>query len=255
MRYNSGDVPVADVQPIQNTRTIRKWRLVHAAPRSYLAPIKEHFRKCGVFYVAGIIVCMLLTNLLYTTTRPQVAAEREVLLYLVDALSNTEPLEPLAADALAYGQTVDETLEDVHFESILYNDPELDYTSSYLLATRMAAGDGDIYFASEIAADYMMRSEAFLPLDGISRCRLDGGLGSGTGHLHQRGDRRNVDRSAAAGYGQRARGDRQLPQSGRLPDRRRELHQCRHVARGGAVRRRAPLEGYDAPAESAEPTA
>ena len=217
--------------------------------------LKEHFRKCGVFYVAGIIVCMLLTNLLYTTTRPQVPAEREVLLYLVDALSNTEPLEPLAADALAYGQTVDETLEDVHFESILYNDPELDYTSSYLLATRMAAGDGDIYFASEIAADYMMRSEAFLPLDEYldAGWMADLGLDPVTYTSEETGETwiaaLRLDTVNA------------LAETGSFPNQGACLivaANCTNVDTSLEVAQYVVerlLEGYDAPAESAEPTA
>ena len=62
--------------------------------------LKEHFRKCAGFYIIGIVVAVLLTNLLYTTTRPQIPDEREVLIYLVDSLASAEPLDALADDAL-----------------------------------------------------------------------------------------------------------------------------------------------------------
>lgn len=126
---------------------------------------KEHLRKCGVIYVIGFIVCVLVTNLIYTTTRPQTPMEREVLFYLVDSYSNPEPLNAYAADILAYGQTVDETLEEVRFESINFNDPEQDYTSAYLIMARMSVGDGDVYLASETATNYMLGTEIGLPLD------------------------------------------------------------------------------------------
>ena len=43
---------------------------------------KEHLRKTSPIYIVGFIVCVLLTNLIYTTTRPQTPADREVLVYL-----------------------------------------------------------------------------------------------------------------------------------------------------------------------------
>ena len=74
---------------------------------------------------------------------------------------------------------MDETLEDVRFETILYNDPEQDYTSSYLLVTRMAVGDGDVYLASDIAAEYLIASGICEPLDAyldagwMAECNLE----------------------------------------------------------------------------------
>lgn len=126
---------------------------------------KEHLRKCGFIYVIGFIVCALVTNLIYTTTSPRTPMEREVLIYLVDSYSDPEPLNAYAADFLAYGQTVDETLEEVRFESISFNDPSQDYTSAMLIMARMSVGDGDVYLASETAANYMMGAEIGLPLD------------------------------------------------------------------------------------------
>lgn len=126
---------------------------------------KEHLRKCGFIYVIGFVACVLLTNLVYTTTRPQTPIEREVLVYLVDSYPFSEPLNAGAADVLAYGQTVDETLEEVRFESINFNDPAQDYTSAYLIMARMSVGDGDVYLAGATAADYMLGTQIGLPLD------------------------------------------------------------------------------------------
>ena len=126
---------------------------------------KEHLRKTAPVYIIGFIICMLLTNLIYTTTRPQTPADREVLVYLVDSYSDPDPLNAYAGDILAFGQTVDETLEEVRFESIQFNDPEQDYTSAYLIMARMSVGDGDVYLASATATDYLLGAQIGLPLE------------------------------------------------------------------------------------------
>lgn len=126
---------------------------------------KEHLRKTSPIYIVGFIVCVLLTNLIYTTTRPQTPADREVLVYLVDSFSDPDPLNACAEDILAYGQTIDETLEEVRFESIQFNDPEQDYTSAYLIMARMSVGDGDVYLASATATDYLLGAQIGLPLE------------------------------------------------------------------------------------------
>ena len=126
---------------------------------------KEHLRKTAPIYIVGFIVCVLLTNLIYTTTTPRTPMDREVLVYLVDVYTDPEPLNAHAEDILAYGQTIDETLEEVRFESIQFNDPEQDYTSAYLIMARMSVGDGDVYLASATAADYLLGAEIGMRLD------------------------------------------------------------------------------------------
>ena len=126
---------------------------------------KEHLRKTAPVYIIGFIFCVLLTNLIYTTTRPQTPADREVLVYLVDSYSDPDPLNAYAGDILAFGQTIDETLEEVRFESIQFNDPEQDYTSAYLIMARMSVGDGDVYLASATATDYLLGAQIGLPLE------------------------------------------------------------------------------------------
>lgn len=127
--------------------------------------LKEHLRKCAPIYIIGLIVCLLLTNLIYTSTRPQTPMDREVLVYLVDVYSDPVPLNAHAEDILAYGRTQDETLEEVRFESISFNDPEQDYTSAYLIMARMSIGDGDVYLASELATEYLLGYEIGLALE------------------------------------------------------------------------------------------
>ena len=124
------------------------------------ARFKEHLRKSAAIYIVGIIVCVVLSNILYTSTRPQVPAEREVLIYLVNGYSNPDPLNDLCAQALTAMQAEDETLEEVHVESLMYTDPSQDYTSSYVLMTRMSVGDGDIYLTNRLGLEAMFNSGA-----------------------------------------------------------------------------------------------
>lgn len=127
--------------------------------------LKDHFRKFSPLYLAGIVICVFLTNLIYTMTRPQTPMEQEVMIYLVDDYANIEPLNALEADALAYGQSIDETLVSMHFESIMYTDPAEDYNSAILLMARMSVGDGDVYLANDIAITTLMGTGMCVPLD------------------------------------------------------------------------------------------
>ena len=105
------------------------------------ARFKEHLRKSAAIYIVGIIVCVVLSNILYTSTRPQVPAEREVLIYLVNGYSDPNPLNDLCAQALTAMQAEDETLEEVH------------------------VGDGDIYLTNRLGLEAMFNSGACYPLD------------------------------------------------------------------------------------------
>ena len=112
---------------------------------------KEHMRKYIAFYLIGIVVTCVFANLIFTTTRYIVPDEREVRIYLTGEYSDPSVLDSLAADALAYGQSIDPTLEEVNFQSLQYLDPETDYTSAYLLTVRMIAAECDIYICSDLA--------------------------------------------------------------------------------------------------------
>lgn len=126
--------------------------------------LKEHIRKTFWIYAVGIVVMLFVSNLLYTVTTPRTPAEKEVLVYLVDAYTNTEGhlVEELAADGLEHGRQSDETLELVRFESIPYQGTE-DYTSPILLTARMSIGDGDVYLCAPEGFDYA--TKAGLPID------------------------------------------------------------------------------------------
>ena len=126
---------------------------------------KEHFRKCLPVYFVGICLCVLMTNLIFTTTRPQTPPEQTVLIYLVDTYSDSTKLDDLLEPALAHGQESDETLQEIRFESIQFDDPSTDYTSAMLIMTRMALGEGDIYLASQMGAEYIAMAEVAMPLD------------------------------------------------------------------------------------------
>lgn len=129
------------------------------------ARLKEHIRKYSLIYIVGIIVCVLLSNIVYTSTRPQIPDENTVMVYLVDIMPNAEPLDDLAAQTLAELQPEDETLQSIEFYSLMFNDPAQDYNSAMLLMTRMAAGDCDAYFANELGMQYVANSGVALPLD------------------------------------------------------------------------------------------
>lgn len=127
--------------------------------------LREHIRKLGWIYIVGTLSCLMLTNLLYTSTRPRIPPEQSVLVYLMDAYADTERLEPLAAEALEAAQREDPLLEEVKFEWLQFNDPETDYTSGMLLMTRMALGEGDVYVTSSYGLESLIGSGLCRPLD------------------------------------------------------------------------------------------
>ena len=129
------------------------------------ARLKEHFRKYLLIYLAVIAGALVMTNILYTTTAPRVPDDQEVLCYMVSILSEAEGLSDLSDGALEAAQAADERCRSVRFETVMYADPETDYTAAMVLMTRMAVGEGDIYFASAEAVDTLLTAEMGLPLD------------------------------------------------------------------------------------------
>ncbi|MCQ2438041.1 MAG: hypothetical protein MJ099_06565 [Clostridia bacterium] len=132
-----------------------------------LARLKEHLRKTAVIYIAGIILMCLLGNIIFISTRPQTPYDREVLIYVTDPLAFTFDLEPLNESLLEAGKAADDRLSVVRFEQINYGDPESDYTAYILLMTRMSLGEGDIWLLNGEAAEYLMKTDIFLPLDEV----------------------------------------------------------------------------------------
>ena len=111
------------------------------------ANLKDHLRRYGVIYIVVIGVMLVGANLLWTSTAPRVPEEQRVLIYLADAQSDSEPLNALAADLLTEAQAYDPTLREIAFESLLFADPDQDYTGMMVLMARLAAGEGDLFLA------------------------------------------------------------------------------------------------------------
>ena len=127
--------------------------------------IREHLRKFGWVYVVVIAVTLVAGNLLWISTAPRIPEEERVMIYLADQWSNPELLGDIAADALQKARTEDDTLREVVFESLLFADPESDYTGVMLLMTRLAVGEGDAFLAGPKAMEALVSSGACMPLD------------------------------------------------------------------------------------------
>ena len=125
--------------------------------------LREHIRRFFWVYAVGIAVCLVGTNLLWTTTRPRIANEHNVIVMMADAYSTDEPLRDIAADVLARTQAFDETLQEVAFQPLMYT--EGDYSSSMLLVTRLSVGECDAFLASQAAMDALVGSGVLEPLD------------------------------------------------------------------------------------------
>ena len=126
--------------------------------------LREHLRKYFWIYLIGIAVCLLGTNLLWTTTRPRASNEETVVVFMVDGYANYEPLAPIAQDMLEQTQAFDDTLKEVEFQTLMYNGE--DYSGTILLMTRLAVGEGDAFLASQSVMDALVQSQALEPLDG-----------------------------------------------------------------------------------------
>lgn len=127
--------------------------------------LKEHLRKFGLIYAVIIAVTLVLGNLLWISTEPRVPENQRILIYMADEWSNPEPLKDIAADMLIKLQSEDDTLREVAFESLMFADPEREYTGVMVLMTRLAVGEGDIFLANENAMQALVNAGACLPLD------------------------------------------------------------------------------------------
>lgn len=125
--------------------------------------LREHIRKYMWIYLVGIALCLVGTNLLWTTTRPHPGIEEAVHVFMADAYSNPDPLSDTAAHMLEECQKVDPTLQEVSFESLLYT-PD-DYNSSILLMTRLTVGEADAFLACSDAMDALIAADVLVDLD------------------------------------------------------------------------------------------
>lgn len=125
--------------------------------------LREHLRKHLWVYLVGILLSLVITELLWTATRPRLSNAQCVLVYLTDSYSNPEALDDVAEEMLESAQVFDESLKKVEFQSLLYSGD--DYSGNILLMTRLAIGEGDAFLASASAMEALVRSDALLPLD------------------------------------------------------------------------------------------
>ena len=125
--------------------------------------LREHLRKYFWIYLVAIALSLVGTSLLWTTTRPRVPNEQNVVVFMADAYSNYAPLQDVARDMLERTQEFDDTLMEVEFQSLQYN--EQDYTGPMLLMTRLAVGEGDAFLASQAVMDALVQSDALVRLD------------------------------------------------------------------------------------------
>lgn len=128
------------------------------------AALKENIRKFGVIYLAGVLVMLACSNLIWSMTRPQIPNEKSVTIYIADEYSNPEALDNIAKRMLEAGQAFDETLEEVAFYGLTYADPSQDYTGSMVLATRLSTGEADAFICNEYALANLQGAEAALDL-------------------------------------------------------------------------------------------
>lgn len=127
--------------------------------------LKEHFRKFFGLYIAGLIVCGIMSNIIFSATTPKTPIEQEVLIYLADDYTVSANLDGVAAEMLAYGQETDPTLLEIDFEDLQYSDPNTDYYSTMILMTRLALNEGDAFLANKFCAEQMMMQDYYLPLE------------------------------------------------------------------------------------------
>ena len=129
--------------------------------------IKEHLRKLFWVYAAVIAVVLTVGNLLWIATSPRVPENERVLIYMAAEWSNPEPLKDIAADVLAKVRAQDETIREVAFESLMFADPQKEYTGVMVLMTRLAVGEGDVFLADANAMKALVQNRACLPLDDL----------------------------------------------------------------------------------------
>lgn len=136
--------------------------------RFSLAALKEHLRKYLAIYLVVIVAALFGSDLLWTTTRPQLTGPELIKIYLTTDYSNPDPLSGIAADMLAEVQRTDEAVKSVEFESLYYTDPNVDYNGGMVLMTRLAVGEGDAFLAGEMAIETLCTTGALLPMDDLA---------------------------------------------------------------------------------------
>lgn len=125
--------------------------------------LREHLRKYIWLYLLGIALGLAGAELLWTMTRPRIPNNASINIYMAAPYSNAEALQPFAPDILSRVQADDDTVRQVYFESLMYN--EQIYTSNMLLLTRLSVGECDAFLANQAAMDALVASQTLVPLD------------------------------------------------------------------------------------------
>ena len=125
--------------------------------------LREHLRKYLWLYLLGAVLGLFGAELLWTMTRPRVPSTASVNIYLAAPYADAEPLQALAPDLLARVQADDPSVQQLSFETMMYNDQI--YTSNMLLLTRLTVGECDAFLASPEAMDALVTSDTLVPLD------------------------------------------------------------------------------------------
>lgn len=131
------------------------------------ANLRTHFRKWAVVYAVVVIASVLLADLLWTTTTPQLPDERQVLIFLAAPFSNPAPLHDLAGEMLAAVQADHPELARVEFQSLPFPGPDSgdSYIGPMVLMSRLATGEADAFLADSNATAALAQAGACLPLD------------------------------------------------------------------------------------------
>ena len=136
------------------------------------AALKEHIRKYLWIYIIGVGLCLLGTNLIWTTTAPRTPMEQVVQIYLADEYSNGDALESLVPEVLARTQAEDESVLELEVLSLPFT--ENDYYSSMLLMTRLATREGDAFLCNTPCIESLAQSGVLRPLDELVAMILRG---------------------------------------------------------------------------------
>ena len=127
---------------------------------------KNHFQYGKMLYIVIALVAVLVADLVYTMTTYQAPNARRVDIMFVQSYTDTEQLDDFAVEALADGQSFDETLEELTFQSIAYDPSDSsDYYGSQKFMVMLAAQEGDIYILPESLLESMVDQEIVISLD------------------------------------------------------------------------------------------
>jgi hypothetical protein len=126
--------------------------------------LANHFHYGKWMYVLIIALSLFGMDLLFTVTEYHPPAERKVEIYLMGGVGDVDQLDDLAARALAYGQTIDPTLEEVSFLPLNYTGEDDVYGPQKLMVL-LAAREGNVYLVDRNYLEQFVEMGVSQPLD------------------------------------------------------------------------------------------